>query len=367
MLIKPPSPPKKIIKTKESKNYNFKQVIKGVAASPVFSVIGPTIISGVLFLSMHNANPEIIFNNVSPSIVTISSYGIHRDPFEPKTTTKYLKGTGTGFSFGGIDYIVTNNHVIDDAFYIKITTQKNNEIEAEVVGKDEKHDIALLHITKPMSLPNLKKCANSPKVGQSVFAIGNPFGYDRSMSTGIISGLERTMEGEDKPPFFNLLQTDAAINPGNSGGPLLDASSGCVLGINTAIVSPSGASSGIGFAIPMDKVYDILEEIQGKIINPKVQLGITLLPDKFADILGIHGVILADTLPEGIAEKIGLIGTSRDDYGRPLLGDIIVGVGKEDIRKNTDLYRILDAIKSGDTIELKVLRKSGIESFEIKF
>lgn len=355
----------------------------------LLSIIGSTLVSSafiIMCMKSASPSPDIIFKRLSPSIVTVSSYGIHRDPFSPNNMVEYLQGKGTGFSFGGNGYIVTNNHVINDAFDIKIKTQDKGEIDAIIVGKDEKHDVALLYISESRSslpngesrsLPNLKKCINPAIVGESVLAIGNPFGFDHSMTSGIISGIQRSLETplqssfaseEGRVPFLNLLQTDAAINPGNSGGPLLDASSGCLLGVNTAIVSPSGASSGIGFAIPIDNVSNIVNRIQEKIEAERpVQLGITLLPDKYADVLGIKGVIIADVIPDGSAYKIGLIGTQRDKYDRPIIGDIIIGLENKEIKNALDLYKILDSLKVGNTVELKVLRSTGIESFNIKF
>lgn len=334
----------------------------------VSSIIGSSvlIISSLKFFS---PSPEVIFKDLSPSIVSVTSYGIHRDPFSPDNMIEYSQGKGTGFSFGGNGYIVTNNHVIDDAFDIKIKTHDVDiELDAEIVGIDEKHDIALLHIDSH-TLPNLKKCKNPAIIGQSVLAIGNPFGFDNSMTSGIISGIQRTLERDDKSSFLNLLQTDAAINPGNSGGPLLDSRSGCLLGVNTAIVSPSGVNSGIGFTIPVEKVNNIVNSIinnnQEK-IEP-VQLGVTLLPDKYADVLGIHGIIIADIIPGGNADKIGLVGTHRDVYNRPIIGDIIIGIENKEIKKNIDLYKILDSLSVGNIVELKVLRSSGIEFFKILF
>jgi len=318
---------------------------------------------------LKSPSPDIIFKRLSPSIVTVSSYGIHRDPFSPDNMIEYPQGTGTGFSFGGNGYIVTNNHVINDAFDIKITTQDEVEIDAQIVGNDEKHDVALLYISDSLqnSLPNLKKCVNPATVGESVLAIGNPYGFDHSMTSGIISGIQRNLESEDKPPLLNLLQTDSAINPGNSGGPLLDASTGCLLGVNTAIVSPSGANSGIGFAIPIDRVNNIVNMIQEKIeVEKPVQLGLTLLPDKYADALGINGIIIADIIPNSSVDKIGLVGTQRDKYNRPIIGDIIIGLENKEIKKAVDLYKILDSLKIGDIVELKVLRSTGIEYFKIK-
>jgi S1-C subfamily serine protease len=240
--------------------------------------------------------------------------------------------------------------------------------EAKVLGVDIQNDIAVLQIDKQndRSMTPLKKCTSMPKIGDPVIAIGNPFGFEKTVTSGIISGIHRSLDSVDKFPLIDLIQTDASINPGNSGGPLLDGSNGCVLGVNTAIVSSSGASSGLGFSIPIDTVELIANDIISGKEETDVSIGVSVLPDTYAHGLGVKGVVIADVMPESIASKIGLEGTRRDQYGRPYIGDIIVGINDEKIEKRSDLYRILRELKKDDVIELVVLRSIGIVRFTIQ-
>jgi S1-C subfamily serine protease len=187
-------------------------------------------------------------------------------------------------------------------------------------------------------------CEGEPHIGQHVFAIGNPLGLDFSMSSGIISGLERSISNEDNKYLINMIQTDAAINPGNSGGPLISLNKfrqPCVIGMNTAIMG-----QGIGLAIPSKQIIDSLESYDTNITNPIIQLGVILLPDKYADVFNITGAIISDILPGSIAEKNGLISSSRDDFGRPLIGDIIIGINDKKIDSVMDLYKIMNLLTS---------------------
>jgi len=193
-------------------------------------------------------------------------------------------------------------------------------------------------------------------VGQKVFAIGNPFGLDHTLTTGVISGLRREISSASTGrPIQDVIQTDAAINPGNSGGPLLD-SSGNLIGINTAIYSPSGASSGVGFSIPVDTVSGIVEQIikYGKVTRPV--LGISFAPEQSVEQLGVSGVLVLDAPPNGPAGKAGLKATTRDTFGRLVLGDVITSMNGKKISNGSDLYKILDRCKVGDTVQLEVLR-----------
>jgi S1-C subfamily serine protease len=322
---------------------------------------------GMLHHEMQYNLPNL-YTKLSPNVVTVQSISIHRDPFSPSDMIESIDSIGTGFSFIGKDYIITNAHVVQDSFNIKIKTH-DHEYNVQKIGEDSINDIAILELpsnNSALNLTPLKKCPISPpEIGSSVFAIGNPFGLDQTITSGIISGINRSLETAKTTP--NLLQTDAAINPGNSGGPLFDAKTGCLLGMNTSILSPNGANVGIGFAIPIDKIEEIANNIINHIQPDRLQLGITLLPDEYANMLEINGVIIADILPDSIAEKIGLIGTYRDENGRPMLGDIIIGINEKTIKTHKDLYSILDTLRSIDkSIILKVVRKDGIFIIDLK-
>jgi S1-C subfamily serine protease len=334
--------------------------------SPIVNTIGSIAIG--LTIGHYETSPSMIYNRIAPSVVTVSSSDITNDAFSPGNMRDVLHSTGTGFSYKDKKYIVTNYHVIKDAFDVKVTTKDGNEIKAKLVGKDIEKDIALLDIgseaKSTSSLKPLFRCEDLPKIGEDVIAIGNPFGFDRTMTTGIISGLDRELSIDNNLPLLNLIQTDAAINPGNSGGPLLSMN-GCVLGMNTAIASPNGGSSGIGFTIPINNVNDIISEIITTGVHEKVRLGVTLLPDTYSEMLGINGVIIAEVLPGEYGYQIGLIGTHRDEYERPIIGDIITNINGHKIQKKDDIYKFLNKVVKGDTIHLEVLRSKGIEKFDI--
>jgi S1-C subfamily serine protease len=193
-------------------------------------------------------------------------------------------------------------------------------------------------------------------VGQRVFAIGNPFGLDHTLTTGIISGLGREIQsGNTGRPIDGIIQTDAAINPGNSGGPLLN-SSGQLIGINTAIYSASGTSSGVGFALPSDMVSGIVDQIirYGRVTRPI--LGVSFAPDGALDQLGLGGVLVLDARAGGPAARAGVRSTTRDESGRLILGDIIIELAGEQIQDSSDLYRTLDKLSVGETVDVTLLR-----------
>ena len=220
-------------------------------------------------------------------------------------------------------------------------------------------DLAVLHIDAPpqklLPLP-VGQSANL-KVGQKVLAIGNPFGLDQTLTTGVISGLGREIKSVSGRPISDVIQTDASINPGNSGGPLLD-SSGRLIGINTAIYSPSGANAGIGFAVPVDTVNAIVPQLikSGKITRPG--LGISILNDSLAANNGIDGVAIYQIVKGGAADRAGIAGVFRTADGNPRLGDVIIGIDGTEIHRSKDLYKALDNYKVGDTVEV-TLEKNG--------
>ena len=193
------------------------------------------------------------------------------------------------------------------------------------------------------------------QVGQSVFAIGNPFGLDQSLTTGVISALGREIDSVTRRPIQGVIQTDAAINPGNSGGPLLDTA-GRLIGVNTQIYSPTGASAGIGFAIPVDTVNRIVPELirSGKIIRPG--LGVELAEEQIARKIGVSGVLIVDVMRGGPAAKAGIRPTRRESSGRVILGDVITAIDGKKVESPNDLFLILENHQVGDTVTLALLR-----------
>lgn len=298
-----------------------------------------------------------LFRESTPSVVYITNLAVRRDVFTLDVMA-VPQGSGSGFIWDIGGHVVTNYHVIRGASDLRVTLGDQSVYAADVVGYDEDKDVAVLHINAPPEKLRPLPVGSSSDllVGQKVFAIGNPFGLDHTLTTGVISGLRREISSAATGrPIQDVIQTDAAINPGNSGGPLLD-SGGNLIGINTAIYSPSGGSSGVGFSIPVDTVSGIVEQIVkfGKVTRPV--LGISFAPEQSVEQLGVSGVIILDAPPSGPAGKAGLRPTTRDSYGRLILGDIITGINGQKIKNGSDLYKIMDRFKVGDTVDVEVLR-----------
>jgi len=233
-----------------------------------------------------------LFEEASPSVVYITSVALRRNFFR-FNVMEIPRGTGSGFMWDDHGSVVTNFHVIRGADRAEVTLADGTTWEASLVGYAEEKDLAVLHIDAPGSrLQPLRIGTSSDlKVGQTVLAIGNPFGYDQTLTTGIVSALGREIESPDGVPIRNVIQTDAAINPGNSGGPLLD-SAGRLIGVNTAIVSPSGGYAGVGFAIPVDTVNWVVPQLinHGKVLRPT--LGVELASDHVVRRSGIEGAVV---------------------------------------------------------------------------
>ncbi|CAI9111042.1 OLC1v1011175C1 [Oldenlandia corymbosa var. corymbosa] len=307
-----------------------------------------------------------LFQENTPSVVYITNLASKQDAFT-LDIFEVPQGSGSGFVWDKDGHIVTNYHVIRGASDLRVTLADQSTYDAKVVGSDQDKDVAVLRISAPKEKlrPIPVGVSADLLVGQKVFAIGNPFGLDHTLTTGVISGLRREISSAATGrPIQDVIQTDAAINPGNSGGPLLD-SSGSLIGINTAIYSPSGASSGVGFSIPVDTVSGIVDQIVrfGKVTRPI--LGIKFAPDQSVEQLGVSGVLVLDAPPDGPAGKAGLKPTKRDAYGRLILGDIIVSVNGKKVSNGSDLYRILDQCKVGEKVTVEVLRDDHIEKIPV--
>ncbi|XP_044479077.1 protease Do-like 1, chloroplastic [Mangifera indica] len=298
-----------------------------------------------------------LFQENTPSVVYITNLAARQDAFT-LDVLEVPQGSGSGFVWDKDGHIVTNYHVIRGASDLKVTLADQSTYDANVVGFDQDKDVAVLRIKAPKDKLRPMPIGVSADllVGQKVYAIGNPFGLDHTLTTGVISGLRREISSAATGrPIQDVIQTDAAINPGNSGGPLLD-SSGSLIGINTAIYSPSGASTGVGFSIPVDTVNGIVDQIVkfGKVTRPI--LGIKFAPDQSVEQLGVSGVLVLDAPANGPAGKAGLLPTKRDAYGRLILGDIITSMNGKKVTNGSDLYRILDQCKVGDKVTVEVLR-----------
>ena len=268
-----------------------------------------------------------LFRTTSPSVVNIMNLDLRRSLSIYRADLDAVpQGLGTGFIWDERGYVVTNHHVVLGADTILVTLADGSEWQGTVIGAEPDFDLAVVKIDAPArELPPIAVGAsNDLLVGQKVFAIGNPFGLDQTLTTGIISGLGRVIESISGREIQDVIQTDAAINPGNSGGPLLD-SAGRLVGVNTAIKSPTGTSAGIGFAVPVDTVNRVVPELirGGRFVRPG--LGVVLWPEEVTERLGLEGALVRSVLPGSAAERAGL--QEAVSEGSDMRGDRIVGVG----------------------------------------
>ena len=283
---------------------------------------------------------------------------------QTRTVTDYLgseqevpAGSGTGFVWDDKGHVVTNFHVVQGAESLVVTFQNQQRFDAKVVGVEPKKDIAVLKVMAPADLLKPVRVAPSTEleVGQKTIAIGNPFGLDHTLTTGIVSALGRQVQGIGGVTIRDMIQTDAAINPGNSGGPLLD-SSGHLIGMNTMIFSKSGSSAGIGFAVPVRTIARVVPQIVKSGRAEQLGLGIGIDPaQRLERRFGLRGVVVVN-VPEGSpAFKAGFRGLKRTPQGVSL-GDVIVSVNGQKVETFDDLYNVLDASKAGDKVVVGVLR-----------
>src|SRR5882724_9564490 len=300
-----------------------------------------------------------VYRTLSPGVVNVHSTSYARDFFgfvEPQ------EGSGSGSIIDQDGDILTNYHVIEGAQKLAVSFGGQKNYAAKVVGGDPDTDLAVIKLIEmPKEALTIVPLGDSDKleVGQKVLAIGNPFGLDRTLTTGVISGLQRPIRARNGRPIEGAIQTDASINPGNSGGPLLD-SHGRMIGINSQILSPSGASAGVGFAVPVNIARRIVPQLvrSGQVLRPKLGIG-TRDVEAFKNQLDLpvsDGVIILQVAPGEAAANAGLRGVTQTENGDFEIGDIIVGIDNEKVKNNDDLYRILDKHQVGDTVQVQVFR-----------
>jgi S1-C subfamily serine protease len=326
----------------------------------------PRVVTGRGALTSDEQSITELFERASPSVVYITSISVRRDFFR-LNVMEIPRGTGSGFVWNTSGHIVTNYHVIENADRAVVTLADGSTWQASLVGYAKEKDLAVLHIdAPPEQLPAIAVGVSKDlKVGQTVLAIGNPFGFDQTLTTGVVSALGREIESASGVPIRDVIQTDAAINPGNSGGPLLD-SAGRLIGVNTSIVSPSGAYAGVGFAIPVDTVNWVVPELiaHGRVLRPT--LGVDLAADWVMRRIGAEGALVLDVEAGSGAENAGVQPTRRDRRGRIVLGDVIVAVDGKPVRSTGDIYLILEGYREGDQVAVTVNRDGREQNLEIR-
>ena len=307
-----------------------------------------------------------LYQRLAPGVVNVTSTSLERDFF---FNVVPREGAGSGSIIDPRGYILTNHHVIEDARKLEVTLASGKKYTAKLIGSDPDTDVAVVKIDAPKEKLVVIPMGASEglKVGQKALAIGNPFGLGQTLTTGVISSVGRTLRASNGVLVEDIIQTDAPINPGNSGGPLID-SSGKMIGINTAIFSPTGASVGIGFAIPVDAAKAVINELIEKGSYAYPWLGatlMTLLPD-FAETLKLpvsSGAMITEVATKGPADKAGLVGgNSRAQIGNHIVivgGDVIVKVDGEPVADADSIIRKIRKLRPGDRVRLEVVHWEG--------
>lgn len=301
-----------------------------------------------------------LFERVSPSVVQVVGRQGSRDVFDEDSSGVR---SGTGFIWDAAGNIVTNNHVVGGTTDIRVRLVAGGALAADVVGTAPNYDLAVIRLRNPQTPLRPVAIGSSAdlRIGQFAFAIGNPFGLDQSLTFGVISALHRRLPTSSGHQITNVIQTDAAVNPGNSGGPLLD-SSGRVVGVNTAIISPSGSNAGIGFAIPMDVVNRVVPLLirDGRVPAPGI--GIVAVSEQDATRLGVEGIPILRTIPGSPAAHAGLRGV---DNRTGILGDVIVSVNDKPVQRLSDLTNEVDEIGVGHDVHLGIVRNNRSETVTV--
>ncbi len=295
---------------------------------------------------LHTIN---LFEAASPSVCYITTKTRQRS-FWNRNVTEVPSGSGSGFVWDEAGHIITNYHVIRGATQAVVTLGDGKGYQASLVGVAKEKDLAVLKIEAPASVlrPIPVGTSHNIRVGQAVYAIGNPFGLDQTLTTGVVSALDREINSQANVPIRGVIQTDAAINPGNSGGPLLD-SGGELIGVNTAIYSPSGASAGIGFSIPVDVVRYVVPDLIQYGELRRASIGATFKPVR-------GGMALIEITPNSAAQRFGLQGIKQDNRGNYYFGDILTAINGQDVTNTTELYLEMEKYQPGQSVQLGIIR-----------
>ena len=327
--------------------------LSNIRYSPWTNTVARTVDQRGPLSEAERANIEL-FERVSPSVVQVAARAAAGNPLDEDEGAG--AASGTGFVWDNNGHVVTNNHVVQNGTEVAVKFASGEVAQAEVIGVAPNYDLAVLRIRNSRQLPPPVALGSSSdlKVGQLAFAIGNPFGLDQSLTSGIISALKRRLPTSSGREIANVIQTDTAINPGNSGGPLLD-SAGRLIGVNTAIISPSGSSAGIGFAVPADIVNRVVPELikNGRVPTPGI--GIVAASEAVATRLGVEGVIVVRTAPGSPAERAGIRGVN---FSSGALGDVIVQADGKPVHRLSDLTDQLEQVGAGKSVRVGVKRGS---------
>lgn len=308
-----------------------------------------------------------IYRRVSPSVVSVANKALVRSiGWFGSRLYEVPQGAGSGFVWDRKGRIISNYHVVHEADSISVTFADGTTYDAKIIGVAPDYDLAVIEIDAPEEQlhPVDMGSSRNLQVGQSVLAIGNPFGLDTTLTVGIVSALGRSITSMTQSKIHDVIQTDAAINPGNSGGPLLD-SSGRLIGINTAIISPSGAYAGVGFAVPADTVARIVPQLIERGRVRRVGFGVQFLPDQVTHESGVKGVALYEVFPGTPASKAGLKGVERTGRGALTFGDVIVAVDKTPVNEIEDLRAVLELRQPGEKVKLIVWRDGSHRQLEL--
>jgi len=317
-------------------------------------------------LTDDEVNNITVFRDVSPSVVFVTNTQLRRRAFS-LNVMEIPTGSGTGFIWDDTGLVVTNFHVVYQANKITITLQSGKSYDAEVVGTSPEKDIALLRIDAPADELRPIRLGDSEtlSVGRKVLAIGNPFALDTTLTVGVVSALGREIKSMSNRTIKDVIQTDAAINPGNSGGPLLN-SRGELVGVNTAIYSPSGASAGIGFAIPVNTVKVIIPQLlhYGRLYRPV--LGIETMSDYWAKRLNVKGVVVFNVREGMPAARAGMVGVREDGRGNIHLGDVIIAINDDPVVNEDTMLDLLESHQPGDSVKVTTMRDEAIHNFMVE-
>ncbi len=317
------------------------------------------------FKTEDEANSTEIYRAASPAVVYVTNVALKRSLFN-RNVLEVPQGSGSGFVWDKNGLVVTNYHVVARANRLLVELHDNSSWEAQVIGVAPEKDLAVLRIEAPEELlfPLPRGDSSELEIGRKVLAIGNPFGLDTTLTTGVVSALGREIRAPNNRVIRNVIQTDAAINPGNSGGPLLN-SLGQLIGVNTAIYSPSGASAGIGFAIPVNTVLDVVPQLIsfGRLYRPVI--GIELASDRWARRYRIEGVPVVRVFPGMPAHRAGVRGAWRNSRGEIVLGDVITAINGQAIKSSDDYLSFMEQQKPGDEIVVTTRRDGAEQEFRI--